>query len=213
MAQSPIEKRNERAAQRVIKGLASRNMEGYYAATAQEALEVALSLIPEGSSVGWGGSATANEIGLINALREGNYQALDREACTTPEQREALQRAVFSADAFVMGANAITEDGQLVNLDGYANRVAALCYGPKSVVVVAGMNKVVHTLEEAVGRTRGVAAPINAQRFPGETPCRTIGVCGDCNRDDCICCQLVITRHCLPAGRIKVVLVGENLGF
>ncbi len=207
------EKRNAVAAERVIKALERRHMEGYYAATRKEALEKALSLIPEGSSVGWGGCYSAEEIGLIDAVNSGNYVALDRSKAANQEERNEIMRRCLSADFFIMGTNAISEDGQLVNLDGMGNRVAALCFGPENVIVIAGMNKLVHTVEDAVSRTRHTAAPINAARFNIDTPCKQTGVCGDCLKESCICGQLVITRNCRPFGRIKVILVGESLGF
>lgn len=206
-------KRNELAAQRVIKGLESRHMEGYYAATKEEALKLALSLIPEGSTIGSGGSYTSHQIGLIEAIRKGNYNFLDRETVEDREERMEVSRQCLLSDVFIMGSNAITEDGQLVNLDGIGNRVAALCFGPKSVIVVVGMNKLTKTLDEAVARVRNTAAPINAFRFPGDTPCREHGICGDCKKDSCICCQLVITRGSMTPGRVKVILIGEALGY
>lgn len=206
-------KRNVLAAERVIKALESRHMTGYYAATKEEALELALSLIPEGATVGCGGSYTSHQIGLIAALRNGNYNFLDREAIEDKAERTEFSKKSLLADVFIMGTNAITEDGQLVNLDGIGNRVAALCFGPDSVIIVAGMNKLTRNLEDAITRVRTVAAPINAFRFPGDTPCREHGVCGDCKKDSCICCQMVITRGSMSPGRVKVILIGEELGY
>lgn len=208
-----IQKRNELVANRVIKMLQSRHHEAYYAPTKEEALQCALSLIPEGSRISWGGGSSIQEIGLKDAVRKGNYQVIDRDKAQTPEERKQAERQAFSADVFLMGTNALTEDGQLVNLDGMGNRVAALCYGPDSVIVIAGLNKLAPNLEAAISRVRHTAAPINAQRFPGQAPCRKFGICGDCHGDDCICSSLVITRNSMVPGRIKVILVGENLGF
>ena len=210
---TPREKRDYLAAERVITALRSQHMEGYFAATREEALETALSLIPEGSQVGWGGSASVTELGLKNSLRQGDYQVIDRDRAADKAEFVEMEKQCLLADVFLMGTNAITEDGQLVNMDGVGNRVAALCFGPDTVIVIAGMNKLVHSLEDGISRVRHTAAPVNAQRFPGNTPCRQSGTCGDCRKDDCICSQLVITRGCKPAGRIKVVLVGENLGY
>ena len=206
-------KRNELVSQRVIKTLQSRHHEAYYAADKDAALQLALSLIPEGSTIGWGGGKSIQEIGLKDAVRAGNYRVIDRDKAATAEERKAAEHQALCADVFLMGTNAITEDGQLVNLDGIGNRVAALCYGPESVIVIAGINKLTPDLEAAVSRVRHTAAPINAQRFPGKAPCRQLGVCGDCHNDDCICSQLVITRNSMVPGRIKVILVGEALGF
>ena len=211
--QSPTEKRNALAAEHIVKALKARQLNGYYAQTKEEALQIALSLIPEGSSVGWGGSVSTVAIGLNDAVRTGNYRAIDRDTATTPEEREVLMHECLNADCFIMSTNALSEDGQLVNLDGNGNRVAALIYGPKRVMVVAGMNKVTKTLEDAVARCRNIASPINAQRFPGNTPCRKTGCCGDCSMPGCICAQLVITRYSLNPNRIHVILVGEDLGF
>lgn len=206
-------KRNALAAERIIAQLKKRQMNGYYAQDRNEAARIALALIPEGSSVGWGGSMTAVDLGLIDALREGNYRQIDRDSAATADEREALVRQCFSADAFVMSTNAITEDGQLVNLDGIGNRVAALVYGPKRVIVVAGMNKVVGTLDDAIERCRKTAAPINAQRFNIDTPCSKTGICGNCTSPSCICAQLVVTRFSMDPNRIHVILVNDNLGF
>ena len=197
----------------LVKNLRSRHFEAYYCATKEAALEQALSLIPTGSTVGWGGCAGATQLGLIDEVRAGEYTAYDRETAGTPEERAAIAVKCLTADVFVTGANALSMDGQMVNIDGLGNRVAAIIYGPKTVLVIAGMNKVCQDLEAAVTRARTVAAPMNQQRFQGKTPCTVTGQCGDCKSEDCICNQIVITRHCRPAGRIKIILVGEELGF
>ena len=203
----------EKRAQVVVKNLNNRHFEAYYCANREEALAKALELIPAGASVGWGGATSAEQIGLLNAVRNGDYKAIDRDKTTTLADREAAMQACLGADVFITGSNAISMDGQLVNIDGIGNRVAAIVYGPKSIVMIAGMNKVVDNLEAAVTRARTVAAPINTQRFPVETPCKVTGTCADCKSDGCICNQMLITRNCKPAGRIKVILVGEDLGF
>ena len=205
--------RNELAAERVIRNLERRHMEGYYAKDKAETQRIALSLIPEGSTVGWGGSFSIEEIGLKAAVKEGNYTFIDRDTAKDPAERDELMKKCLLADVFLMSANAISEDGQLVNIDGRGNRVAALCFGPTSVIVVAGMNKLEKTLEDAMSRARNYAAPVNAQRFTGETVCHKTGSCGDCNMDGCICGQIVVTRNSNPVGRIKVILVNEELGF
>lgn len=197
----------------LVKNLRSRHFDACYCATAEEALEQALAWIPEGSSVGWGGAMTAQQIGLIDALNRGPYRAMDRENCKDQAEREALARACLDADVFLTGANGISMDGQMVNIDGTGNRVAAIIYGPKNVLVLAGMNKVADTLDEAIRRARTVAAPMNMQRFDRKAPCSVTGVCADCKSDDCICNQIVITRNCRPNGRIKFILIGENLGL
>ena len=203
----------EKRAEILVKNLKSRHFDAYYCADKESALEKALSLIPEGVSVGWGGAATAMEIGLMDKVREGNYRAIDRDQCKTAEEREESGRKSLLADVFLTGANGISLDGQMVNIDGTGNRVAAIIYGPRSVIVIAGMNKVMDTLDAAMQRARTVAAPINQQRFGLPNPCTVTGVCADCKSETCICNQIVITRHCRPAGRIKFILVGEDLGF
>lgn len=208
------EKRNELVSQKVIKNLQKRHMQAYYADTREEALKIALSLIPEGCSVGWGGSISIQDVGIKDAIKQGKYTVVDRESAKNPEERFDLMRQCMSTDVFLMGTNAISEDGQLVNLDGLGNRVAALCFGPRSVIVIAGINKLVKTLDDAISRTRNYAAPVNLQRFENnKTGCRETGSCTDCTMEGCLCSQLVITRNCFPANRIKVILVGEELGF
>lgn len=211
---SPMDLYYEKRGKILVKNLQSRHFEAYYCATKAEALKKALELIPEGASVGWGGAMSAQQIGLIDAVRKGAYCALDRDACVTDEEREKITRACTNADVFLTGANGLSLDGQMVNIDGTGNRVAAILYGPKSVLVIAGMNKVTDTLEDAFKRARTVAAPANQQRFLRHTtPCTVTGTCADCKSEDCICNQIVITRHCRPVGRIKFILVGEVLGL
>lgn len=209
----PKKKYYEKRAQLLVKNLHSRHFDAYYCETAQQALAKALELIPEGSTVGWGGAMSAEQIGLIDALRAGNYATIDRDKAPTPAEREKTMKQCLMADVFVAGANALSIDGQMVSIDGNGNRVAALVYGPDSVVIVAGMNKVVDSLEDAVRRARTVAAPSNKQRFALQTPCEVTGTCADCKSDGCICNQILITRNCKPAGRIKFVIVGEELGL
>lgn len=211
---TPKEQYYEKRAEILIRNLKKRHFDAYYCATRAEAREQALHLIPAGASVGWGGALSAEQIGLMDAVRNGDYRALDREHCQTAAEREALSRACLDADVFLTGANGLSLTGEMVNIDGTGNRVAAIIYGPKRVLVIAGMNKVADTLEEAVRRARTVAAPINKQRFPNAaTPCIATGVCGDCHADGCICNQIVITRNCRPDGRICFLLVGEDLGM
>ncbi len=203
----------DKRAQILIKNLQSRHFDAYYCATKAEALEKALELIPKGSSVGWGGAMSAQQIGLIDAVKAGDYTAIDRDTAADMAERTALMKKALLADVFITGANALSLDGQMVNIDGNGNRVAAIVYGPELVVVIAGMNKVVDTLEEAVRRARTVAAPRNKQRFAAQTPCEVTGICADCKSEGCICNQILITRHCRPGARIKFVLVGEELGL
>ena len=197
----------------LMQNLKKRHFEAYYCDDRTAALEKALELIPEGASVGWGGAMSAQQIGLMDALAERNVKLLDRSKAETPQERDRLMKQCLTADVFLTGANALSLDGQMVNIDGNGNRVAAIVYGPDSVIVVAGMNKVCDTLEQAVQRARSVAAPANSQRFSIAAPCNSTGSCHDCTSVDCICTQILITRHCRPAGRIKFILVGEELGL
>ncbi len=203
-------KRNRLLAEKVIKGLESRNMTGYYAETREEALQMALELIPEGASVGMGGCMSAAEIGLTEALRGGNYDFIDRDA--TPNKREAML-ATYDADYFISSANAMTEDGVLINVDGNANRVSAIAQGPRYVVFIVSMNKICPDVDSAMKRARNVAAPINAQRFGLSTPCTRTGACMNCKSPDTICCQILITRYSRHEGRIHVILVNDELGY
>ena len=205
-----IAKRNALLAQKVIKGLQSRNMSGYYAEDRQAALRQALALIPEGSSVTMGGAMSAHEIGLVQAVKDGNYNFIDRDAYT---DKRAAMLAAYDADVFLASANAITEDGVMVNIDGNANRVSAIAQGPKKVIFIVGMNKVCDDIDGAMKRARNVAAPINAQRFGLNTPCAKTGSCMNCKSPDTICCQFLITRFSRHAGRIHVILVNDALGF
>lgn len=197
----------------LVKNLQKRHFEAYYCATKEEALKQVLALIPEGSSVGWGGAISAAQVGVQEAVHAGNYTVIDRDAVSDPAEKNRLMRECFNADYFITGANALSQDGQMVNIDGNGNRVGMIVYGPKYIIVVAGMNKVCPTIEDAVKRARTVAAPMNQQRFGLPNPCTTTGSCADCLCETSICNQILITRHCKPAGRIKFVLVGEELGF
>ncbi|MFI3173077.1 MAG: lactate utilization protein [Eubacteriales bacterium] len=205
--------RNDKVAQKVIKGLDSRNMQGFYVKTKEEALAKAMELIEEGSSIGWGGSASIEQIGLKKALEAGEYTLIDRDKAKSIEEKEKIVRECFSADYFLTSTNAISEDGILVNIDGNSNRVAAICFGPKKVIMIVGMNKVCKTEADAMSRARNTAAPINAQRFPIKTPCKETGSCANCLSKDTICCQFVTTRFSRHTDRIYVILVDENLGF
>ena len=204
-----MRKRNEILAQTVIKGLESRNMSGYYAADKEEAVKKALEVIGKGSTVAMGGCQSAHEIGLIQALEEGDYNYIDRSNMTP---RESLM-AAYDADVFLSSANAMTNDGIMVNIDGNSNRVSCIAQGPKKVVFIVGMNKICSDLDEAMKRARNVAAPANAQRFDVKTPCKVTGKCADCKSPDTICCQILITRYSRHEGRIHVILVNDMLGY
>lgn len=203
-------KRNELLAQKVIKGLASRNMSGYYAATKEEALQTALSLIDENAAVTMGGGMSVHGIGLVDALKEGPYDFIDRDEW---EDKRAAMLAAYDADVFLSSVNAMTHDGVLVNIDANANRVSAIAQGPKKVIFIVGMNKVCSDVDAAMKRARNIAAPINAQRLGLKTPCTKTGACANCKSPDTICCQFLITRFSRHAGRIHVILVNDLLGF
>lgn len=205
-----ITKRNDLLAQKVIKGLESRNMKGFYAHSKGEALQIALGLIPDGSSVTMGGSVSAREIGLVDTLKVGNYSFIDRDLAV---DKRAAALAAYDVDVFLASCNAMTEDGILVNIDGNANRVSAIAYGPRKVIFIVGMNKVCKDVDSAMKRARNVAAPINAQRFGLDTPCSKTGSCMDCKSPDTICCQFLTTRYSRHENRIFVILVNDNLGY
>lgn len=197
----------------LVKNLKNRHFDAYYCENREKALERALSLIPQGATVAWGGTVSAKQIGLLDAVKKGSYATIDRENCTTAEEKLKAARDGMFADVYITGANALSLDGQMVNIDGTGNRLAAICYGPEQIIVIAGMNKVMDTLDGAITRARTVAAPMNKQRFPNQTPCEVTGTCGDCKAEGCICNQILVTRHCRPVGRIRFILVGEDLGF
>lgn len=203
----------ENQAKTIIKNMEKRNFEGYYAATAQEAKEKVLSLMAEGSSIGWGGTMTMAEIGIFDAIKEKNYTLIDRTTAKTPEENREIYARTVLADYYLMSTNAITLDGELINIDGNGNRVACLIQGPRNVIIVAGMNKVVPDVESGYLRVKNIASPPNAVRLDRKTPCAVTGRCGDCYAPDCICSHTVVTRRCGIPGRIKIILVGEELGY
>lgn len=205
-----IAMRDEKLAARIIEGLEARNMKGYFAKTKEEALKVALSIIEKGSKVTNGGSVSIKEIGLVDEMINGDYDYCNRDAAT---DKRAAELFAYDCDYFLGSANAITEDGVLVNIDGNSNRVSAYAYGPKHVILVVGLNKVAKDVDSALKRARNVAAPINKQRFGGTSPCTKTGSCMNCLSPDTICCQFLITRYSRHAGRIHVILVDESLGF
>lgn len=208
---SVVYKRNELLAETVIKGLASRNMSGYYAKDKEEALKIALSLIPEGSKITKGGSVSVEEIGLLDAVKNGNYEYCDRSAA---QDKRAAELFAYDADVFLGSVNAMTTDGILVNIDGNSNRVSAYAYGPKKLVLIVGMNKIAGgDVDGAMKRARNDAATMNAQRFGLNTPCSKNGTCMNCKSPDTICCQFLITRYERHQGRVHVILVNDTLGF
>ena len=210
---SPIEIRNEKAAGKVIKNLARRNIEACYCPTTREAVEKLLEMIPSGSSVTWGGSMSIRDIGIPAALAEaGKYEVYDRDKAPDRAAATEIYLKAFSCDYYLSSANAITEDGIIVNIDGTGNRVAAITFGPRNVIFVIGMNKLTQDVDSALARARSLAAPVNTARFDIQTPCKLDGVCHNCLSDDCICNYIHYLRHS-PKGKHKVILVGESLGY
>ena len=211
---TPKELRYDKLGLKVVKALQSRFFEAWYFSEPAEAVEKVFSLIPKTDTVSWGGSATTTGLNLTTMAAEKGYKVIDRDKATSPAERVELMRQALLCDTYLTGTNALTEDGQMVNVDGNGNRVASMTFGPKQVIVVAGMNKVVKTVEDAFVRAKTIAAPANVQRFPAaKTPCNETGACADCLSPDCICSYVVRTRICRPAGRIKVILIGKDLGF
>ncbi len=212
--QEILQKRNDLYGAHVAENLQKRGFAAEYCPDSEAALKRALELIPLDSSVGYGGSLTINDLGLKEALRTRGNSMFDRDLAKNPQESTQIMHDALAADWFLMGSNAISEDGQLVNIDGNGNRVTALIYGPKNVLILCGINKVTKTLEDAYHRARNQAAPTNQTRFPSHnTPCTVTGGCADCNSPDCICNQIVITRRCNPQGRIRILLIGQALGF
>lgn len=210
---TPKQQFYENLADSLIDKFNLRGMEGYYCETREEALMTARRFLTPGCSVSWGGSKTLEEIGLIDSLRASDYTVYDRAAAKTPEALSELYANVIRCDYYFMSSNAITLDGQLVNIDGNGNRVSSLIFGPKHVIVIAGMNKLATDVAEAVHRVHLYAAPANAARLGVSTPCAKYGRCADCLETECLCCQTVITRMSRTPGRIKILLVGEELGY
>lgn len=210
---NPKKQYYENIAKTMIQNMEKRQMKGYYCETKEEALAKVLELVPSGSSVGWGGSVTLDESGIKQALIDGDYEVYNRDLAKTPEEQKKVYGQICGCDYYFMSTNAITLNGELVNIDGRGNRVAFLCFGPDNVIVVAGMNKVVTDVEDGFKRVRNMAAPPNTVRLNRNTPCAKTGKCGDCFSPDCICSSMVITRRSQIPGRLHVILVGEELGY
>lgn len=209
--------RNKKVGEKVVLNLKKRFFDAYYVETKEEALKKAISLIPENDTVSWGGSMSVLEIGLIDYVLKGNYNVINRDIAKNTEERMTMLRDALHCDTYLMSTNALSEDGQLINIDCIGNRTAALMFGPKNVIVIAGMNKLALTVQDAIKRARETAATTNMQRVAGnglrQTPCFSTGICEDCTSKDSICSNIVITRLCNPPKRIKVILTSESLGF
>ena len=211
---SLVEDRYSKLGPIVVKAMQQRFFDAYYFDELKDAVEKVFSLIPKEDLVSWGGSLTVRGLGIQERLEKEGYKLLDREKAASKEEAIEIMRRALLSDTYLCGTNAITEDGRLVNIDGNGNRVAAMIFGPKQVIIVTGMNKVVKTYKDALARARNIAAPLNIRRFPEKkTPCMETGTCSDCFSPDTICSYFVTTRICKPASRIKVILVGKDLGL
>lgn len=210
---TPKKQYYENLADSLIEKFNLRGIEGYYCDNRHEALMMAKRFLTPGCSVSFGGSETLEEIGLIEELESSDYILYDRRTAKTPEEKSILYSKTVTADYYYMSSNAISLDGQLINIDGNGNRVACLITGPKNVIVVAGMNKIVTDVNNGIERVRNMATPPNVIRLGLNPPCAQLGRCANCLSDDCICCEIVITRKSRIPGRIKVILVGEELGY
>lgn len=201
-------------AKTIIANLEKRNMEGFYCANKEELVETVMPMLKKGASIAWGGSESFKESGMLAALeQDGSFRLIDRLKAATPEERRKVFGETAMSDYFFMSTNAITLNGELVNIDGNGNRLSALIHGPAHVFIIAGMNKVTKDVEEGFKRTRVCACPPNGVRLNKSTPCAKVGRCGECLTDECMCNQFVVTRRSGYKGRIKVFLVGEELGF
>ena len=209
----PKKKYYENVANTIIKNMEKRQIEGYYCPDNYSALKKALELIPKGSSIGWGGSMTLTETGLMDAIQNGDYKIINRELAKTPEEQRKIYGEICCADYFLMSTNAITLDGELINIDGRGNRVSFLCYGPQNVLILTGINKIVTDIDAGLKRARDIAAPPNTVRLNRKTPCSITGKCENCYSPDCICSQFVVTRRSGVPNRIKVIIIGEELGY
>jgi hypothetical protein len=213
IAMSPEDIRNEKLAEAMIANLHQRHFDAYHCHDVTELKQLVATLIPEGSSITWGGSATIRDTGVTAMLKNGNYLVYDRDEAKNDEEKHAIYRKAFSCDYYLASANAISEDGEIVNIDGDGNRIAAITWGPEHVILIVGMNKICQDLDSAIKRARSTAAPINMARFDLKTPCQKDGRCHDCKSPDCICNYFSIIRSSHPAHRHIVILLDGKWGF
>ena len=198
----------------MIKNFKKRNIEAFYCESSKDAVSLAMEFMAEGGTVGMGGTETVRETGLLDAVKAAEHlNFIDRSLANTPEEKRAIYLETMGCNHYLMSSNAVTVDGELINIDGNGNRVACLAFGPEQVIILVGMNKVVETVDAGIDRVGLYAAPPNAVRLGARTPCAVTGHCEDCHSEDCMCAHIVITRHCRQKGRIKVILIGEELGF
>ena len=205
---------NEVKINRTIEALRKNNMESFFINTQDELINKIKELVKENSKVTVGGSMSLFETKIINHLRSGRYEFLDRyKEGLKPEEIKQIYREAFFCDAYFTSTNAITEDGELYNVDGNGNRIAAMLYGPDKVIVVVGVNKIVKNINEAVERNKSMCAPANAKRLDTNTPCKIKGYCMDCSSTDRICCEYTVIKRQRTANRIHVIFLNENLGY
>ena len=205
---------NEMKINRTIEALKKNNMNGYYAKNRDEVIELIKDIVSEGSKVAVGGSETLSELGILEHLRSGRYDFLDRykEGLTREEVTNIFKQS-FLADAYLSSCNAITENGELYNVDGNGNRVAAMLYGPDKVIVICGINKIVKDVDEAIKRNREISAPMNAKRLNKKTPCAKVGYCTNCNSPERICNEYTLIKKQRSSERMHVIFLNENLGY
>lgn len=205
---------NEMKINRTIEALKKNNMNGYYAKNRDEVIELIKDIVSEGSKVAVGGSETLSELGILEHLRSGRYDFLDRykEGLTREEVTNIFKQS-FLADAYLSSCNAITENGELYNVDGNGNRVAAMLYGPDKVIVICGVNKIVKDVDEAIKRNREISAPMNAKRLNKKTPCTKVGYCMNCNSPERICNEYTLIKKQRSSERMHVIFLNENLGY
>lgn len=211
--QNAFNKRNNLIGPKVVEQLKNRQFEAYYIENPKDVITKIVELIPKNHTIGWGGSFTLTQLKIQEQLKNQGFKLIDRDSATSQEERTKLMKDILTCGTFLTGTNAITENGELFNIDRVGNRVAPICFGPESVIVVCGANKIVKDLSEAYNKVRHYTAPINAQRFCDSTPCSKTGECFDCISEQTICASFVATRFSSVKNRIKVIIVGENLGI
>ena len=205
---------NEKRIEKTIKALEKNNMKGYLAKDTDDIINIIKELVDEKSLVACGGSMTLFKTGIIDLLRSGRYNFLDRyEENISPQEMKEIFRKSFCADAYFTSTNAITEEGELYNVDGMGNRVAAMLYGPDKVIVVCGVNKIVKNIDEAINRNKVVSAPANAKRLNTNTPCKEVGYCIDCSSSERICCEYTIIKKQRIPNRIHIIFINESFGY
>lgn len=205
----------------IMRALESNNMSAFYAEDCSEVKDIVKKLVKKGETISCGGTETLKQTGVMDIMRSGEYNFLDRDAATTKQESEQIYKDTFSVDTFFCSANALTKDGLLYNVDGRSNRVAAMVYGPKSVICIVGVNKIVGGIEAAVKRVKTIAAPLNAKRLGVNTPCAKTGVCSKaeegmgsgCSTPDRICANFVVSGYQREKGRIKVIICNQQLGY